>query len=148
MLLCTTGMERSTSNGILSIFKTGLQNQQRDNSTKTSVSTLIEPSSLSQPYQREDTLTTSNKKWSLRPRMVEDHKNSTSISHQEPSETDHTTHHSISKAQVKRTTCRRTLPAQDGGRCSSTMVLISLTSRTKRLWVFKVEKMLKLQTSE
>jgi len=54
---CGTYTKESTNNGISSISRTGLRSQLRDNSTKTSVSMLIEPSILSLDYQLEDTST-------------------------------------------------------------------------------------------
>jgi hypothetical protein len=62
---------------------TGLVNQLKDNSTKTSVSTLKEISTLSLDYHKEDILISLEETLSSRHRTEEAHKNGTSIKYQE-----------------------------------------------------------------
>jgi hypothetical protein len=70
--LLTIDMERSTSNLILFIRINGRVNQLRDNSTKTSVSMLIEPSSSFLDWDKADTsISSTTETWSSRLEMEE-----------------------------------------------------------------------------
>ena len=71
---------RSISNGILFTLINGKVNQPRVNSTKDSVFTLKETSTLFQPFQVADILISSTTEtWSLRLEMEEEPKSGTSI---------------------------------------------------------------------
>jgi len=148
IFLCGTSMERSTSNGISSMFQTGLENQAKESSTQTSVSMLKEISTLSLDYQREDTLISSEETWSLRLRTEEDLSSTTSINRLEQSNVDKTTGRSTSKAQEDQPTCNSGAPTPCGGRSSSMMEPSSPTFRTTRYLMLLEEKTMKPKTSK
>jgi hypothetical protein len=75
--------------------------------------------------------------------MVEQARNGTSISHQELSDLDQPTNHSIFTTLVKETICNTTQPHQDGGKCSSISTVTSPISRIIRSFPSRTERMKK-----
>jgi hypothetical protein len=87
--LLTPSMESLTNNGTLSMKMNTLKSQRRENLTRSSVSMLIEISTLSHSCQTTDTLTSSTTEtWSSRQEMEERPKSGTSINSLIPLEQD------------------------------------------------------------
>jgi len=136
--------EEEANNGISSTPRTGRVNQPPVNGIENMV-LLSTKTSISFPYwEKADTLTILEEiSWSSS-KMVDQARNGTSINHQELSDPDQPTNHSISTTQEKETICNTTLPHQDGGKCSSTSMVTSPISKTKRLFQSRTERMKKL----
>jgi hypothetical protein len=76
--------------------------------------------------------------------MVDQARNGTSIKHQELSDLELPTNHSISTTLVKETICNTTLLHQNGGKCSSIEMVTSPMSKMVRSFPSKTERMKKV----
>jgi hypothetical protein len=76
--------------------------------------------------------------------MVDQARNGTSIKHQEQSDLELPTNHSISTTLVKETICNTTLPHQNGGKCSSIEMVTSPMSKMVRSFPSRTERMKKV----
>lgn len=137
-------MERSTNNGTSSMLMNGRESQERENSTKTSVSMLRETSTLCHNCQTTDISTSSTTETLLSRLPTQERlKLGTSIRNHWQSRPGTTTNHGTLEAQEELETCKSGAPTQDGGRSSSTQVSISVTfnSQTNALMYLVVKIM-------
>jgi hypothetical protein len=89
--LSTTSMAKQTNNGMLSTLTNGRVNQRKENSTKTSVSMLIEHSLSNHKWVQRDSLILLEETLSSRLEMEEEPNNGTSINNPIPLDPDPTT---------------------------------------------------------